>query len=162
MNYIGLPQKDTKKVAAKLNTLLASYSVYYQNLRSFHWHIRGKNFYEIHRLFEDLYNDAKVKIDDAAERILTIGQKPLGSMSGFLKHTKIKESYDIMADEKMAAIILKNHKDLIKMIRDVIKVAGDVKDEGTVDMLAGFLTYLEKTSWMLSAWKDKAETSATR
>jgi len=162
MNYIGLPQKDTKKVASKLNILLASYSVYYQNLRSFHWHIRGKNFYEIHRLFEDLYNDAKIKIDDTAERILTIGQKPLGSMSGFLKHTKIKESYDIMEDEKMAAIILNNHKDLIIMIRGVIKIAGDVNDEGTADMLTGFLTYLEKTSWMLSAWKGKTGAAGTR
>ena len=155
MNYIGLPNSDLQKVAEKLNILLATYSVYYQNLRSFHWHIRGNNFYEIHRLFEDLYNDAKVKIDDTAERILTINQKPLGSMTEFLKHSKIKESSDLMKDEKMASVILKNHKDLIKIIRATIAQASEVNDEGTVDLLGGFLSYLEKKSWMLNAWKGR-------
>jgi len=155
MNYIGLPQNELKKVASKLNTLLASYSVYYQNLRSFHWHVRGNNFYEIHRLFEELYNDAKVKIDDIAERILTIEHKPLGSMSEFLKKSKIKESYDEMKDEKMATVILKNHKELIKLTREVIKLSSDINDEGTVDLLSGVLAYLEKKSWMLQAWKGR-------
>jgi len=155
MNYIGLPDKDLAKVAKKLNVLLATYSVYYQNLRSFHWHIRGNNFYEIHRLFEDLYNDAKVKIDDIAERIITINQKPLGSMVDYIKNSKIKESKDIMIDEKMAGVILSNHKVLIQLIRDAIKQADDVNDEGTIDLLGAFLAFLEKKSWMLNAWKGR-------
>jgi starvation-inducible DNA-binding protein len=155
MNYIGLPNKDLIKISEKLNTLLATYSVYYQNLRSFHWHIRGNNFYEIHRLFEDLYNDAKVKIDDIAERILTINQKPLGSMADYIEKSKIKESKDIMMDEKMASTILQNHKELIKIIRNVIKQADEIGDEGTIDLMGGFLFFLEKKSWMLNAWKGR-------
>jgi len=155
MNYIGLPNSDLIKVAKKLNILLATYSVYYQNLRSFHWHIRGNNFYEIHRLFEDLYNDAKVKIDDIAERIITINQKPLGSMVDYIEHSKINESKDLMMDEKMAAIILKNHKELIKLIRDVINQADEIGDEGTIDMMGACLSFLEKKSWMLNAWKGR-------
>lgn len=155
MNYIGLANKDLNKVAKKLNVLLATYSVYYQNLRSFHWHIRGNNFYEIHRLFEDLYNDAKLKIDEIAERIITINQKPLGSMVEYIKYSKIKESKDIMIDDKMASVILTNHKVLIQLIREAIKQADDVNDEGTIDLLGGVLGYLEKKSWMLNAWKGR-------
>jgi len=155
MNFIGISDEKLSKVVTKLNILLASYSVYYQNLRSFHWHIRGNNFFDIHRLFEELYNEAKVNIDDIAERILTLNHKPLGSMADYLKKSKIKESVDMMQDEKMASIILKNHIKLITQIREVIEIASSVGDEGTVDILGGMLSKLEKYSWMLNSWKGR-------
>lgn len=155
MNYIGIDNNKLIIVGDKLNSLLATYSVYYQNLRSFHWHIRGNNFFDIHELFEDLYNDAKVKIDDIAERILTINQKPLGSMADYLKNSEIKESLDLMQDEKMATVILENHAQLISIMRETITTASEVGDEGTVDIMGGFLSSLEKKSWMLDAWKNR-------
>lgn len=153
MNYIGLDEKNLKKVGYKLNVLLASYSVYYQNLRSFHWHIKGHNFFDMHELFEELYNDAKVKIDDIAERILTINQKPLGSMAEYLEHSQIAESADVMTDVTMSTIILENHTKLIEIMREVISIASTSKDEGTV--ISSFLSSLEKNSWIINAWLDK-------
>ena len=152
MDYIGLEKKNLVKVGNKLNTLLATYSVYYQNLRSFHWHVSGNSFFDIHVFYEELYNDAKIKIDEIAERILTINQKPLGSMKDYLNKSKIKESVDMLDSEKMATVILKNHSVLISLIRQTIKTASDNGDEGTVDLMGGFLSFLEKKSWMLNAW----------
>jgi len=153
MNYLGIDKNKLELVSNKLNTLLATYSIYYQNLRSFHWHIEGNSFFDIHVLFEDLYNDAKVKIDDIAERILTINHKPLGSLSEYIAYSKISEAQDIMRDENMATVILENHKTLIMLMREAIKEASAIGDEGTVDMLGGFLGTIEKKSWMLNAWK---------
>jgi starvation-inducible DNA-binding protein len=159
MNYLGIEENKLEKVGNKLNTLLATYSIYYQNLRSFHWHIQGNSFFDIHELFEDLYNDAKEKIDDIAERILTINNKPLGSLSEYIAYSKIPESKDEMRDDKMATDILENHKKLIEIMRETIREASEIGDEGTVDMLGGFLGTIEKKSWMLNAWKTsrKAE-----
>ncbi len=161
MNYMGIENRKLERVGDRLNILLASYSVYYQNLRSFHWHIQGQNFFDIHKLFEDLYNDAKVKIDDIAERILTINQKPFGSMAVYLQYSRIKESRDIMIDQKMVSTILKNHSKLILLMRETIKEASEVGDEGTVDMIGGFLSSLEKKSWILNAWKNRTKIRLT-
>jgi len=155
MNYIGIEEAKLKPVAAILNDLLSSYSVYYQNLRSFHWYVNGNNFFEIHRVFEDLYNDAKIRIDDIAERILTINHKPFGSMSEYLENSKINESKDMLADEDMAAVILENHSVLIKIMRETIVTASEAGDEGTVDLIGGFLSSIEKKTWMLDAWKSR-------
>ena len=57
----------------KLNQLLSDYHIYYQNLRGFHWNIKGRDFFELHVKFEELYTDTAVKIDEVAERILTLG-----------------------------------------------------------------------------------------
>ena len=39
-NLIGLKEADCKKIAEKLNVLLANYSVFYQNTRGAHWNVR--------------------------------------------------------------------------------------------------------------------------
>ena len=76
LNKIGLDTKKSKMNAEKLNELLANYSIFYQNTRGFHWNIKGDKFFELHVKFEELYNDLKVKIDEVAERILTLGYTP--------------------------------------------------------------------------------------
>ncbi len=45
--------KNTNKMINTFNQLIASYHVYYQNLRNFHWNVEGENFYTLHELFED-------------------------------------------------------------------------------------------------------------
>lgn len=155
MNYLGLDPKETRKVGNELNTLLSCYHVYYQNLRSFHWHVEGQNFFDMHELFEEMYNDAKVKIDEIAERILTIRQKPIGLMSEYLEYSRVKEAKEDLSDEAMIETILENHKVIIGCMRQTIKLAADAHDEGTIDLIGGFLGDMEKRSWMLDAWKSR-------
>jgi len=161
MNYLGIEQSKLKEVADKMNILLAGYNVYYQNLRSFHWHINGNSFFDMHNVFEDLYNDAKVKIDDIAERILTIGHKPYGSMLDYLAKSTIDETRDRLEDEIMVNKIISNHAELIRLSRDIISTASRNNDEGTVDMMGGILSTIEKKSWMLSSWLSKRSAAIT-
>jgi starvation-inducible DNA-binding protein len=74
----------TTEIASELNVLLANYQIYYQNLRGFHWNIQGRDFFELHVKFEELYNDGAIKIDEVAERILTIEATPLHSFTDYL------------------------------------------------------------------------------
>ena len=64
INYLGLDPLKAEKLAAKLNFLLCNYQVFYMNLRGFHWNIKGEKFFELHLKFEELYNDAQLKIDE--------------------------------------------------------------------------------------------------
>ena len=65
-NIIGIEDKKAKELVVSLNDLLANYQVFYQNLRGFHWNIKGKEFFELHLKFEELYNDALIKVDEIA------------------------------------------------------------------------------------------------
>ena len=75
-NTIGLDKTKEKHLAEKLNELLSNYSIFYQNARGYHWNIKGDKFFELHSKFEELYNDLLLKIDEVAERILTLGHAP--------------------------------------------------------------------------------------
>ncbi len=155
MNYLNISNDKVKDVGNQLNLLLSSYHIYYQNLRSFHWHIKGSSFFDIHAIFEKLYNHAQSTIDELAERIQTIGEKPFGSLTEYLINSKVLESQDQLKDYKMVDVILENHKILIQDIRQTIDLSDQYRDYGTSDMLTSILFKLEKNSWKLTAWKGE-------
>ncbi len=75
-NFIGLDTDKTQKLADALNELLSNYQIFYMNVRGYHWNIKGENFFELHAKFEELYDDLLLKIDEVAERVLTLGHRP--------------------------------------------------------------------------------------
>ncbi|MGB7841444.1 MAG: DNA starvation/stationary phase protection protein [Salinimicrobium sp.] len=160
MSYLGLDEKKTSNTVKELNVLLADYHLYYQKLRNFHWNVNGSNFFDLHEKFEELYDDAKIKIDEIAERVLTLRMKPTSNLSEYLEKANVKESENDLQDSKMIKTLLEDHGTLLKQLRKVVKVAGDGGDEGTIDLIGGYIRELEKTSWMLEAWKMKTSEKA--
>jgi starvation-inducible DNA-binding protein len=136
----------------ELNALLADYHIYYQNLRNFHWNILGQNFFELHEKFEELYTDARVKIDEIAERILTLRYHPMSNLKDYLETSSIKEVSSKQTDKQMVLAILENHSILLKQMSRVINKAESTKDEGTIDLIGAYIRELEKSSWMLDAF----------
>lgn len=149
---IGLDKKKSEKLAQQLNVLLADYQVYYQNLRGFHWNIKGPKFFELHLKFEELYNDAQIKIDEIAERILTLGYIPLHSFSDYVKSSKVKEAKNITDPNKSMSTIVSNLGTLLQLERVILDLSTDANDEGTNSLMSDYITQQEKTIWMLNAW----------
>lgn len=165
MNYLNINKDKAEPVVKQLNILLADYHIYYQNLRTFHWNILGKNFFDLHIKFEELYNDARVKIDELAERILTLRFHPFSKSSKFLKISNINEVEILVDDTEMVTALISNHKSLLAQMSKVLKIAQKVGDEGTIDLIGSYIGALEKQSWMLNAWShntsDELYTSKT-
>ncbi len=155
MDYLKLDKSKTEKTVFELNVLLADYHLYYQKLRNFHWNIVGENFFDLHEKFEELYNDAKLKIDEIAERILTLRNQPVSNLSQYLEISNIKEADSDNKDTEMIEILLKDHGALLEQMRKVVKTAEAGEDEGTIDLIGAYIRELEKTSWMLDAWRTK-------
>lgn len=157
MSYLGLDSNKIKNTVEELNILLADYHLYYQKLRNFHWNIMGKNFFDLHEKFEELYDDAKLKVDEIAERILTLRFQPVSNLSDYLKHSNLKESSSDLKDSEMIETLLNDHGLLLKQMRKIAKTADEAGDEGTIDLIGAYIRELEKTSWMLDAWKMKTK-----
>lgn len=157
MNYLNLNKSKTKDTVKELNILLADYHMYYQKLRNFHWNIVGHNFFDLHEQFEQMYDDAKLKVDEIAERILTLRFQPESNLSTYLKLSNIKESTGKKSDVEMVENLLQDHGVIIQQMRKVIEVADANEDEGTIDLIGAYIRELEKTSWMLDAWNMKVE-----
>lgn len=151
-NIIGLDPTDTKKLAEKLNALLANYQLFYINARGFHWNIRGEKFFELHVKFEELYNDALLKIDEVAERILTLGHTPYHSFSDYLEIATIKAALNVSDGKKAVTSVINGFSVLIKLERELLTLSGDANDEGTNALMSDYIREQEKLVWMYSAF----------
>ena len=64
-------------------------------MRGYHWNIKGVNFFELHAKFEEIYTDLVQKVDEVAERILTLGYTPHNGYSQYFKDSRIKEELGV-------------------------------------------------------------------
>ncbi len=151
-NLIGLNAEKSKDLAGKLNVLLANYQIYYQNLRGFHWNIKGPGFFELHIKFEELYNQALLSVDEIAERILTLGHTPLHSFTAYVKSATIKEEINVSGSEATVSATVQNLQQLVSIERDVMDAAAAAHDEGTLTLISDYIAAQEKTLWMLSSY----------
>ncbi|MBD0825214.1 Dps family protein [Aestuariibaculum marinum] len=152
LNSIGLDTVKAKELANDLNHLLANFQIYYQNLRGIHWNIKGKRFFDLHVKFEELYTDANAKVDEIAERILTLGETPYHTFEDYSAHAQVPVGKNISQDEKAVTLIVDSLSELLKIERDILDKSGDANDEGTNSMMSDFITEQEKTVWMMKAW----------
>lgn len=155
INAIGLDSAKSGQLADKLNELLANYSIFYQNTRGFHWHIKGEKFFELHLKFEELYNDLLLKIDEVAERILTLGHSPNHKYSEYRKVSKISESDQISDGRQAVADILDSFQTVISLEREILALSADTGDEGTNALMSDYIRAQEKLVWMYSAFLSK-------
>lgn len=154
-NMIGLKESGFDQLTEKLNSLLANYQIHYQNLRSVHWNIRGKDFFQLHVKFEEYYTEAQVSIDEIAERILTLETVPLHTFQDYIDNSSIPVVKNVFDSEGSVNAVVNGFQSLIKMEREIIEVAGELGDEGTIDLLTPMVSGQEKHVWMLNAWLGK-------
>lgn len=152
LNSIGLDIAKSKELAGLLNDLLANYSIFYQNVRGYHWNIQGDKFFELHLKFEELYNNLLLKIDEVAERILTLGHTPLHQYTDYLRVAAIQQSNEVSDGYKAVGEILSALKQLITKQRHILSLSADINDEGTNALMSDYIREQEKLVWMYSAF----------
>ncbi|ACU57878.1 Dps family protein [Chitinophaga pinensis] len=149
---IGLEKKTSKELAEKLNVLLATYQLFYMNVRGFHWNIRGDKFFTLHVKFEELYTDSLTKIDEIAERILTLGFTPTHAFSDYIEQSVIAEVKHESKDVACVQHVLSGLQSLIEIEREVSALSDEVGDDGTNDLITTYIREQEKIVWMYNAY----------
>ena len=155
LDYLNLNEARVANVVTALQNLLADFQVYYTNLRGFHWEIKGRGFFVLHEKFESMYDDTATKVDEIAERILTLGGTPENKFSGYLKVARIPEVSGVTSSQLAVDNILNTYKHFIAEERKLIDLANETNDAVTADMLTSYLKEQEKMIWMLVAFSTR-------
>lgn len=151
-------KSGTGALADGLNQLLAAYQVAYFNARACHWMVKGGNFFELHKLFETLYTDATNKIDEVAERILTLGGIPLQSGAELIRRSEIREREVKGEETACVKLLLDDLRALGEIEKRLVEEADSIDDVVTADQLTGYMAEQQKTMWMLSQFLNKRST----
>ncbi len=155
INQIGLDEAKSKALAEGLNQLLADYMMFYQNTRGLHWNIKGEKFFELHLKFEELYTNLLLKVDEIAERILTLGDTPLHTFDDYQKTTQIKSIKNISDGNTGITNVLDSFKTIIIKQRDLLNLAAETDDEGTNALMSDYIREQEKLVWMYSSFLNR-------
>jgi starvation-inducible DNA-binding protein len=149
---IGLSDRQREAVAEVLNMVLADEFLLYVKSRRFHWNVEGPNFSELHKLFETQYEHISEVVDEVAERARALGGVAAGSLEEYLRLSRLKEEAGRTYDAKaMIGVLLSDHENLVRLLREDLKACSQHGDEGTTDFLTGLMQVHEKMAWMLRA-----------
>lgn len=117
--------------------------------QNYHWNVKGKNFYELHKLFQTQYEDMFGAIDEIAERISGLGEIVPGSFDEFNSISEIESKSPTTDPDIMLENLQSAHYKLIKNIEKGLDIAGEQGDEDTFDLMVQRLKAHNKINWML-------------
>jgi len=147
---IGLSTEQLNASTAILSNVLADESTLYMKTRKFHWNVSGESFMELHKLFEHQYKEIEEIIDEVAERIGKLGSVTIGTMTQFIKITRLKETPDEYPVRlKMIEELLLDHETVIKVLREDVDKCDENGDAGTTDFLTAVMKQHETIAWTL-------------
>ncbi|HEX6883114.1 MAG TPA: DNA starvation/stationary phase protection protein [Planctomycetota bacterium] len=135
-----------------LARLLGDYQVLYAKLRAYHWTVTGPLFFGLHAKFEELYDDAALKVDALAERLAARGVRPPLTLKDQLGLARLAEDGGHPSANDMVRNVATDLATLNGSLRALEKAAADAGDAATQNLAQGFADGQEKTIWMLKAF----------
>ncbi len=146
-----LENKDLEPVIANIRNLMANLHVHYQNVRNFHWNVTGRQFVELHKHLEGLYERIAEVIDVAAERLRALGTYPNQTLQEYIIMAEIQDQVQVLEPIDMLEILKESSELIARNMQKIVKSADEVGDYGSSDIFSTLLGEAEKEAWMLRA-----------
>jgi len=135
-----------------LKTLLASQFAYYLKAHFFHWNVEGHDFYQLHKFFQKIYEDAYSAIDPLAEYIRTLDEYVPGSLERFAELTQIPGQTKVPRARLMIEELLADSQTMIDLLNQVFAVANKENKQDIANFMAERLAAQNKYAWQLKSF----------
>ena len=151
----GINTEDRAKIVESLSTVLADAYMLYLKTHNFHWNVTGPMFSTLHVLFEEQYTEQWNALDEIAERILALGHFAPATSRRYAELSSIKEEPEVLSSKDMIRQLVDGNETLVRTMRAAVKVADDLDDFPTADMLTTRMEVHEKNAWMLRSFLEQ-------
>ena len=134
----------------ELVLVFCNLQMFRQKALYFHWNVTGSSFYQLHLLFERVYNEVAPYEDRLAEHIRGYGRAP-GLYSAYLQLSSLQEVQTVPAAPDMVANL---QQDISLVRRDLdlaIKKATSLSKQGTVNLLGELAETFDVVSYLLTS-----------
>lgn len=150
---IDIPEATRTKTIQLLNsTLAASLDIWSQSKQA-HWNVKGKDFYQLHLLFDDIASVLYEHIDTIAERITVLGGVAHGTARDSAKNSELPEYPDTekMTEEDHLNALADRLAAYAKHLREGISKTSDWEEQDTSDLYTGISREVDKKLWFVEA-----------
>ena len=151
----GINAEDRAKIVESLSTVLADAYMLYLKTHNFHWNVTGPLFSSLHVMFEEQYTEQWNALDEIAERIRALGHFAPATYKRYAELSSIKEEPEVLSSKEMLRQLVDGNETLIRTLRAGVKIADDLEDYPTADMLTTRMEVHEKNAWMLRSFLEQ-------
>lgn len=149
---IAIPARNREQIIAVLNARLADSLDLYSQAKFAHWNVKGKDFYQVHLLFDSIAEHVEEGVDLIAERITALGGIANGTLRQATEASSLSE-YDLSASGSMdhVAALARQLAAVANAAREAIDQTDELEDKGTSDLFTEIVRTLDKDLYFLEA-----------
>jgi len=142
---------EHNKYHLALKTAFASEYAFAIKAQNFHWNCEGPLFYQLHLLFERIYEEVYGSLDTFAEQIRALQVYTPASLQKFSMLTAVDDENEVPPFEVMLRELLADSDKMAEIFRITFDMAEANGDHGLSNFLADRQDAHKKHSWMLRA-----------
>jgi starvation-inducible DNA-binding protein len=149
---IDLPLERREAIVALLQDRLIETIDLGLQIKQAHWNVKGPHFIELHKLFDEFYDEVEEYVDLTAERITALGGTALGTIQAVSGRSRLP-SYPLMIVDGMAHVdaLATSFAAFGKATREAIDRSNDLGDADTADIFTEVSRGIDKDLWFLEA-----------
>ncbi len=149
---IDIPEKERHELISILNRDLAGTSDLYSQTKQAHWNVKGRNFYQLHTLFDELAEEVEEATDKLAERVTALGGYATGTVR-MAAETSYLPEYNCHSSEGLEHVkmLAERYALYAKRVREMIDTTAELGDLATSDLYTEISRATDKALWFLEA-----------
>jgi starvation-inducible DNA-binding protein len=149
---IDIVEASREELVQLLNARLADTFDLYSQLKQAHWNVKGSDFIQLHKLYDDVAESVLEYVDMIAERATSLGGLALGTARMAAAASTLDE-YPVGAVEGMDTVsaIADRLATYGASVRAGIDAAVDLQDQDTADLFTEVSRAVDKHLWFVEA-----------
>jgi starvation-inducible DNA-binding protein len=149
---IDLPEESRAGLVRLLNQSLADTFDLYSQTKQAHWNVKGRDFFQLHELFDAIAAELAGFVDALAERATTLGGYAAGTVRMAAEHSSLPE-YPTDAVEGLEHVqaLVDRFAHYAAELRRAIDDSDELGDKTTADLYTEISRAVDKRLWFLEA-----------
>ncbi len=153
---IDIPAKTREQITTMLNQQLADMFDLYSQTKQAHWNVKGAEFFQLHKFYDQLAEQLLEDSDIVAERVTALGGIAMGTARMAAEASRLPEfpgqPFQCMQSVEVLAV---RYASLVETTRSAINIASERQDETTANILQDISHRLDQDLWLLEAHLQK-------
>jgi starvation-inducible DNA-binding protein len=151
-----LPERARREVIGLLNHRLADAIDLQGQCKQAHWNVKGPAFFELHKLFDDVYAGVEEYVDLIAERIVQLGGIAEGTVGIVAKRSTLTDyPLALSSGEEHVAALSDALSAFGRATRMGISEMDDLGDAAAADIMTEITRGTDKWLWFVEAHQQR-------
>ena len=143
---------EKKDLVEDLKMTLANATVLYHTIHGFHWNVKGSDFYEYHKFFDEIVSDIYGSLDPIAENILKLGGVAPFHLPELMElSTIVAPKPTSMEPKSLASAFAKINLQMVDKLKATFEIANKDKEQGVANFIAERIDAHQKWDWFLTS-----------